>query len=102
MDRGAWWATVYGVTMSQTGLSDFHFKDEERLRRGGGEWGSNSKNNRKVVPESFWKEKWRGGDVNTIENLFLRRGDPIRTSHPLLFLTWFATTLKCIHFVVMC
>ena len=22
MDRGAWWATVYGVTKSQTGLSD--------------------------------------------------------------------------------
>ena len=25
MDRGAWWATVYGVTKSQTGLSDEHF-----------------------------------------------------------------------------
>ena len=24
MDRGAWWATVYGVTKSQTRLSDFH------------------------------------------------------------------------------
>ena len=23
MDRGAWWATVYGVTKSQTRLSDF-------------------------------------------------------------------------------
>ena len=23
MDRGAWWATVYGVTESQTRLSDF-------------------------------------------------------------------------------
>ena len=22
MDRGAWWATVYGVAKSQTGLSD--------------------------------------------------------------------------------
>ena len=22
MDRGAWWAMVHGVTMSQTGLSD--------------------------------------------------------------------------------
>ena len=22
MDRGVWWATVYGVTNSQTGLSD--------------------------------------------------------------------------------
>ena len=22
MDRGAWWATVYGVTKGQTGLSD--------------------------------------------------------------------------------
>ena len=22
MDRGAWWATVYGVPKSQTGLSD--------------------------------------------------------------------------------
>ena len=22
MDRGAWWAAVYGVTESQTGLSD--------------------------------------------------------------------------------
>ena len=22
MDRGAWWATVHGVTKSQTGLSD--------------------------------------------------------------------------------
>ena len=25
MDGGAWWATVYGVTMSQTWLSDFTF-----------------------------------------------------------------------------
>ena len=24
-DRGAWWATVLGVTKSQTRLSDFHF-----------------------------------------------------------------------------
>ena len=26
MDRGAWWATVHGVTNSQTQLSDFHFQ----------------------------------------------------------------------------
>ena len=25
MDRGAWWATVYGVTKSQTQLNDWHF-----------------------------------------------------------------------------
>ena len=25
MDRGAWWATVHGVTKSWTRLSDFHF-----------------------------------------------------------------------------
>ena len=25
MDRGAWWATVHGVTKSQIGLSDSHF-----------------------------------------------------------------------------
>ena len=25
MDRGAWWAAVYGVAKSQTGLSDFTF-----------------------------------------------------------------------------
>ena len=25
MDRGAWGATVHGVTKSWTGLSDFHF-----------------------------------------------------------------------------
>ena len=25
MDRGAWWATVHGVTKSQTRLSDFFF-----------------------------------------------------------------------------
>ena len=25
MDRGSWWATVCGVTKSQTGLSDQHF-----------------------------------------------------------------------------
>ena len=25
MDRGAWWATVHGVTKSLIGLSDFHF-----------------------------------------------------------------------------
>ena len=25
MDRRAWWATVHGVTKSQTGLSDFTF-----------------------------------------------------------------------------
>ena len=24
MDRGAWWATVHGVTKSQTRLSGFH------------------------------------------------------------------------------
>ena len=25
MDKGAWWATIHGVTKSQTRLSDFHF-----------------------------------------------------------------------------
>ena len=25
MERGAWWATVHGVTKSWTRLSDFHF-----------------------------------------------------------------------------
>ena len=25
MDRGAWWATVHGVTKSRTGLRDFTF-----------------------------------------------------------------------------
>ena len=25
MDRGAWWATVHGVTKSWTGLSNYHF-----------------------------------------------------------------------------
>ena len=25
MDRAAWWATVYGIALSQTGLSDQHF-----------------------------------------------------------------------------
>ena len=25
MNRGVWWATVHGVTNSQTRLSDFHF-----------------------------------------------------------------------------
>ena len=25
MDRGAWWAAVHGIAMSQTGLSDFTF-----------------------------------------------------------------------------
>ena len=25
MDRGAWWATVHGVSKSQTGLSNFIF-----------------------------------------------------------------------------
>ena len=30
MDRGAWWATVYGVAKSQTQLSDFHFQGESR------------------------------------------------------------------------
>ena len=27
MDRGAWQATVHGVTKRQTQLSDFHFQD---------------------------------------------------------------------------
>ena len=26
MERGAWWATVYGVAKSQTRLSDLHYK----------------------------------------------------------------------------
>ena len=26
MDRGAWWATVHGITESQTRLSDPHFQ----------------------------------------------------------------------------
>ena len=25
MDRGAWWATVHGIAMSQTRLTDLHF-----------------------------------------------------------------------------
>ena len=29
MDRGAWWATVYGVTKSRTWLSDFTFTFKE-------------------------------------------------------------------------
>ena len=30
MDRGAWWATVHGVTKSQTRLSDFTFPLRQR------------------------------------------------------------------------
>ena len=26
MDRGAWWATIHGVTKSWTRLNDFHLK----------------------------------------------------------------------------
>ena len=45
MDRGAWWATVYGVTKSRTWLSDFTFKlwsraslVAQRLKRLPGMW----------------------------------------------------------------
>ena len=31
MDRGAWQATVHGVTKSQTGLSDFHFQGAQEV-----------------------------------------------------------------------
>ena len=31
MDRGGWWATVHGVTKSQTRLSDFHFTSSQYL-----------------------------------------------------------------------
>ena len=31
MDRGAWQATVYGVTKSQTQLTDFHFSLKEAV-----------------------------------------------------------------------
>ena len=30
MDRGAWWATVRGVTKSRTRLSDFHYRGQSR------------------------------------------------------------------------
>ena len=33
MDRGAWWATVHGVTESQTQLSNFHFQTRKPQRR---------------------------------------------------------------------
>ena len=29
MDRGAWWATVHGVTKGQTRLSDFIFTEQD-------------------------------------------------------------------------
>ena len=32
MDRGAWWATVRGVTKSQTRLSDFTFTFTTQLK----------------------------------------------------------------------
>ena len=31
VDRGAWQATVHGVTKSQTGLRDFHFSETREL-----------------------------------------------------------------------
>ena len=31
MDRGAWWASVYGVTKSRTQLSDYAQHTEERI-----------------------------------------------------------------------
>ena len=30
MDRGAWWATVHGVTKSQTGLKEFSARAHTR------------------------------------------------------------------------
>ena len=30
MDRGAWWATVYGVTKSRAGLSNWHLRFQDR------------------------------------------------------------------------
>ena len=32
MDRGAWWATVHGVTNSQTRVKDFHFQTLAKKR----------------------------------------------------------------------
>ena len=33
MDKGAWWATVHGVTKSQTQLSDSRFRFSLKLSR---------------------------------------------------------------------
>ena len=35
MDRGAWWAAVYGVTKSRTRLSDFHFTSPLFIKESG-------------------------------------------------------------------
>ena len=36
MDRGAWQATVHGVAMSQTQLSNFHFPLQDVINIGKG------------------------------------------------------------------
>ena len=33
MDRGAWRATVHGVSKSRTPLTDFHFREKVRVKR---------------------------------------------------------------------
>ena len=38
MDRGAWQATVPGITKSQTRLSDFHFLNSKSFCRNGTEY----------------------------------------------------------------
>ena len=67
MDRGAWWATVYGVTESQTRLSDCTFTQSkggsgqtERVGWQVGEGAADSRRRHKELPEgrflggNFW------------------------------------------------
>ena len=76
MDRGAWWATVHGVTKSQTLLRDFTFTFQERLESL--TWRSMSNRNviraTKVVIENFLlatlKSKKEAGKTN-VNNRFI-------------------------------
>ena len=60
MDRGAWWATVYGLAKCQTRLSDFHFHF--------GEWSPGGKRDGAAKKDPSFKdpdlEDWgRGEDI---------------------------------------
>ena len=56
MDRGAWWATVYGVKNSWTQLSDWACTRANTLARGKGVWGTQT--HRAVERLHMWKQTW--------------------------------------------
>ena len=86
MDRGTWWATVHGVSKSQTRLSDFTFKlKEEGIIENASQRRECVKEKNGWEAQRGWRWKTRGEHCRQSETAWKSSRETLRIHLPKLF-----------------